>query len=397
MSMNEKPVVSVVIVNWNAAEHLRICLPSLLSQSFTSLEIIVVDNASEDDSADVAREFQVRWMRLERNLGLAPALNRGVALALGDFLLFVNNDMRFDRDFVFALVETLRNDNSVFAADGMQFNWDGSAPGHLATRLTRVPSLKSSCAELVTGLYFYPEVAPRPTPVFMASAASVLVRRSFFDRLVGFDNRLPLRYEDVEICWRAGIQGWKIIYVPAAICWHRVGSSGRSAEGKRFNFRGILMGRLLLAAKLLLLRHSFLTWLASAAGLAKYLSRYPRRKIPLYRKFPRNGQRLRLIRADPHLPETKKHVERILADKRLDFLFIDGDHTYNGVKRDFEMYSPLVRSGGMIAFHDIAPHRQNEDCQGDKFWDDVKQHYQYREIIENPEQGWAGIGVLFIP
>ncbi len=123
---------------------------------------------------------------------------------------------------------------------------------------------------------------------------------------------------------------------------------------------------------------------------------YPRRKIPLYRKFPRNGQRLRLIRADSHLPKTKKQVESILAGNRLDFLFIDGDHTYEGVKRDFEMYSPLVRSGGMIAFHDIAPHQQNKDCQVDKFWNDVKRNYQYREIIENPEQGWAGIGVLFM-
>jgi len=124
---------------------------------------------------------------------------------------------------------------------------------------------------------------------------------------------------------------------------------------------------------------------------------YPRRKIPLYWKFPRNGQQLRLIRADSHLPETKHHVERILAGERLDYLFIDGDHSYEGVKRDFEMYSPLVRSGGMVAFHDIAPHRGEEDCRVDKFWNDIKSHYQVREIIENPEQGWAGIGVLFMP
>ncbi len=271
--MNGEPIVSAVIVNWNGAEHLRICLPSLLAQSFPSLEIIVVDNASVDDSADVAREFQVRWIRLEKNLGLAPAVNRGASIALGEFLLFVNNDMRFDRDFVFNLVETLRNDDSAFAADGMQFNWDGSAPGHLATRMTSVLPRQSSSVELVPGLYFHPEAATRATPVFMGSAASMLVRRSFFDRLGGFDSRLPLGYEDVEICWRAGIQGWKIIYVPAAICWHRVGSSGRSPEGARFNFRGILMGRLLIATKLLPLRYSFLTWLASAAGLAKDLSR----------------------------------------------------------------------------------------------------------------------------
>jgi predicted O-methyltransferase YrrM len=124
---------------------------------------------------------------------------------------------------------------------------------------------------------------------------------------------------------------------------------------------------------------------------------YPRRKIPLYWKFPRNGQRLRLVRADSHLPETKHQVERVLAGERLDYLFIDGDHTYEGVRRDFEMYSPLVRSGGMVAFHDIAPHRGDKDCQVDKFWKEIKQDYPYREIIENPEQGWAGIGVLFMP
>src|SRR5512137_890172 len=150
--MNGKPLVSAIIVNWNGAEHLRICLPSLLSQSLDSLEIIVVDNASGDDSADVAREFQARWLRLEKNLGLAPALNRGAGVALGEFLLFVNNDMRFDRDFVSTLVDTLRNDDSVFAADGMQFNWDGSAPGHLATRLTSLPLAQSSSVEFVPGL-----------------------------------------------------------------------------------------------------------------------------------------------------------------------------------------------------------------------------------------------------
>jgi GT2 family glycosyltransferase len=287
--MNGKPIVSAIIVNWNGAEHLRICLPSLLSQSFPSLEIIVVDNASGDDSADVAREFQVRWMGLEKNLGLAPALNRGASIALGEFLLFVNNDMRFDRDFVSTLVETLRNEDSAFAADGMQFNWDGSAPGHLATRMTNVPPMRISPVEFVPGLYFFPETATRPTPVFMGSAASMLVRRSYFDQLGGFDSRLPLGYEDVEICWRAGIQGWKVVYVPKAVCWHRVGSSGRSPEGARLNFRGILKGRLLLATKLLPGRYSVLTWLVSAAGLAKDLTRlrwrFARDRIAILAEF----------------------------------------------------------------------------------------------------------------
>src|SRR5580765_8555344 len=98
--MDEKPRVSVIIVNWNGAGHLRVCLPSLALQSFESLEIIVVDNRSSDDSAEVAGSLKVRWLPLEENLGLAPALNRGAAIARGDLLLFVNNDMRFDPGFV---------------------------------------------------------------------------------------------------------------------------------------------------------------------------------------------------------------------------------------------------------------------------------------------------------
>jgi predicted O-methyltransferase YrrM len=124
---------------------------------------------------------------------------------------------------------------------------------------------------------------------------------------------------------------------------------------------------------------------------------YPSRKIPLFRRFPRNGQQLHLIRGDSHAPETKERVLRNLAGDRLDYLFIDGDHTYAGVKQDFEMYSPLIRSGGIVAFHDIAENPRDTRCEVATFWNEIKPQYPHREIIESPSQGWAGIGVLFIP
>jgi GT2 family glycosyltransferase len=269
--MDGKPAVSAIIVNWNGAHHLRVCLPSLRSQSFKSLEIIVVDNGSSDDSAEVAREWEVRWLGLDKNIGLAPALNRGAAIAAGDFLLFVNNDMRFDREFVAALVEPFFKDNEIFSTDGMQYNWEGTAPGHLAARLTSARPNGQSFAVLVPGLYFFQETSAAATPVFMGSAASMMVRRTHFEKLRGFDDRLPLGYEDVELCWRAWIHGWKTVYIPKAVCWHRVGSSGRSPEGARLNFRGILKGRLLLASKLLPLRYALRTWLVSKLGVAKDL------------------------------------------------------------------------------------------------------------------------------
>jgi predicted O-methyltransferase YrrM len=124
---------------------------------------------------------------------------------------------------------------------------------------------------------------------------------------------------------------------------------------------------------------------------------YPLRKIPLYRRFPRFGQRLHLIRADSHAAETRQRALHILSGEPLDYLFLDGDHTYDGVRRDFEMYAPLVRSGGIVAFHDIAEHKREKDCGVDGFWSETKQRYRHREIIADPKQGWAGIGVLFMP
>ena len=135
---------------------------------------------------------------------------------------------------------------------------------------------------------------------------------------------------------------------------------------------------------------------------------YPARKIPIFRQFPKSGQELHLIRADSHREETKERLLRLLRGERLDFLFIDADHTYEGVSRDFEMYAPLVRSGGMIAFHDIVTHKQGTSCEVEKFWNEVKQKYPHREFVERLTPGTmpvavtgapmetSGLGVLFI-
>jgi GT2 family glycosyltransferase len=264
------PRVSAVIVNRNGAEHLRVCLPSLRAQSYGDIEIVVVDNASSDESATVAEHFGTKWLALEQNVGLAPALNKGAAAAMGKFLLFVNNDMRFDSQFVERLAQRLSDDPSIFAVDGMQFNWDGTAPGHLATRLGARKGSRL-CLEIVPGLFLQQFQTERSVPAFMASAASMMVRRYFFEKLGGFDERLPLSYEDVDICWRAWLHGWKTIYVPGAVCWHRVGASSRSPEGSLLLFRGVLTGRLFLATRLLPLRYFVSTWVASILGLTKDL------------------------------------------------------------------------------------------------------------------------------
>ena len=121
---------------------------------------------------------------------------------------------------------------------------------------------------------------------------------------------------------------------------------------------------------------------------------YPAWRIPIYRQFPVPPQRLRLIRANSHSLRTTEKVRKILDGRRIDFLFIDGDHTYEGARADFELYSPLVRDGGLIAFHDIHELQQQPGCAVHKLWKEVKQEFQHQEIINDPHQNWAGIGVI---
>lgn len=122
---------------------------------------------------------------------------------------------------------------------------------------------------------------------------------------------------------------------------------------------------------------------------------YPYWKKNIYRRFARPTQKLHLLRGDSHslamLAELKKHLP---GDGKIDFLFIDGDHTYQGVKSDFEMYSSLVRPGGVIAFHDICKHPEGLNCHVDRYWQELKGKHRTREFIEDPNQGGFGIGIV---
>lgn len=106
-----------------------------------------------------------------------------------------------------------------------------------------------------------------------------------------------------------------------------------------------------------------------------------------------------MFEMDSHLPEAKSTIKALLRDDMLDFLFIDGDHTYEGVGLDFSMYKEFVRPGGIIAFHDINPMEFDPSCGVHKFWNKLS-GYQKHEINhklswskENPVMG--GIGYIY--
>jgi len=149
----------------------------------------------------------------------------------------------------------------------------------------------------------------------------------------------------------------------------------------------------------------------------KFGGGYEEQKTEIFREFAPSKE-MEFIRDDSHKQRT---YERVLShvDEPVDFLFLDGDHTYKGVKQDFEMYSNLVSEGGIIALHNIAPHPNNEEvvqhrrqniddicdhhllwgeshphCNVDQFWAELVNNYNTEEIISHPKQTWAGIGVV---
>lgn len=148
----------------------------------------------------------------------------------------------------------------------------------------------------------------------------------------------------------------------------------------------------------------FLTRLASATATivsvdlpgGKFGGGYSTRRQWFYQRFARSKQRLHLLRGDSHSPEMVTRAKNIFGSQKIDYLFIDGDHRYEGVKADFEMYGPMVRNGGVIIFHDIVEGPSENVGGVPKFWREIKCRYRHAEFVEDWRQGGLGIGVLYI-
>jgi cephalosporin hydroxylase len=132
-------------------------------------------------------------------------------------------------------------------------------------------------------------------------------------------------------------------------------------------------------------------------GLDLYVSNWSQ-----FRAFARPGQQVTALTGSSYDPTTVKRVEQILAGRKIDMLFIDGDHSYDGVKKDFDLYSPMVRQGGLIALHDIMPDHRERDGRTTgpysggvpKMWNEIKAKYPSHEFIGSPDQEGFGIGAI---
>jgi predicted O-methyltransferase YrrM len=117
----------------------------------------------------------------------------------------------------------------------------------------------------------------------------------------------------------------------------------------------------------------------------------------LYRSFAHSRQLISPLRADSHRPETHRRLAALLEGEPLDFLFIDGDHTAEGVRRDFADYAPLVRPGGLIALHDIRPDEKGWSGEVHRVWPELAARYGGEELVDDSGPAGYGIGLLRWP
>ena len=212
------PFVSVIIPNYNGRELLEKSLPPLIQALENHPhEIIVVDNGSRDDSALFLRSTfpHVIVEECRKNLGFGGGCNRGAKKARGDILLFLNNDMVADKDFLPPLLKPF-SDPAVFAVTSQIFLWD--------TQEKRVETGKTRSEFLFGALWVKHDSqgTDRPSAVFYAGGGSSAFDRGKFLELGGFDPLYsPFYGEDTDLSYQAWKRGWKVLYAPESMVYHK--------------------------------------------------------------------------------------------------------------------------------------------------------------------------------
>ena len=232
--MNE--LVSVVILNWNGRAYIKGCLDSVLGQDYGNVEIIVVDNASEDESADmVSKSYRdVMLIQNQSNLGFSVGNNIGIQRARGDFVLILNNDTELDRGCITAMKRSIDRDARYGSSASKIYLKDSPGTVDAAGIVVFPDGLSIGRGRFEPG-YLY----EKEEDVFFSSGCCALYRREMLEdiKIFGeyYDEDFFAYAEDTDLGWRARLRGWKCVYAPTAVVYHaRSASAGKYSSLKAF-------------------------------------------------------------------------------------------------------------------------------------------------------------------
>ena len=235
-------MISILIVNHNGGDVLPTCLRHLAAQRSDFADIVLVDNASSDGSAEAAgREAeklgldQMKLLRLESNVGFGAANNRAAEVARGDRLLLLNSDAWPMSDCLPRLDQALDTEPELALAAPRLVYDDGSPQFHWAPTTGVFGEAVQKARNLVEGQSWV-HLLRFPTRGWY-SAACVLLRRKAFEAIGGFDEEFFLYFEDVDLSLRLRKAGWKLRTVSGARAVHM---KGGSQDGRRTDALGSL-------------------------------------------------------------------------------------------------------------------------------------------------------------
>ncbi|HBE16937.1 MAG TPA: hypothetical protein DEG17_11830 [Cyanobacteria bacterium UBA11149] len=245
-------LVSVVMVSYNSQDWLDECLQSLLDQTYSPIEIILVDNGSTEDSSEwlKVRYPDIKCIRIEKSQSLASALNQGVAAAKGDYFLLLNPDIKLQSDAVAQMVVLAQKDPLCAAvAAKLKFWWASAFLNGLGNRVEPFSwGTDNAIGHLDLGQFdSWDEV---PSTCF----AATLIPRSVWEVVGSVDEDFPLYYEDAEWSYRVRLLGYNVRVATQAVIYHAFGSKVPSSEDNGLTprkLRRVVHGRLRFAEKIL--------------------------------------------------------------------------------------------------------------------------------------------------
>lgn len=234
----QSSLLSVVIPNWNGLRFLPTCLAALAAQTYLHLEIIIVDNASQDGSQEYLRHNHpaVTLIELPENRGFTGACNAGMQAATGEFICLLNNDTEVDSGWAAAVIDTFaRHPEAGFVASKMLL-FDRRDHLHTAGDFFTVDGQPGNRGvwQQDSGQF------DTEAFVFSACGGSSVYRRAMLDQIGLLDDDFFFSLEDVDLAWRAQLTGWRCLYTPYAIVYHHLSATGGGVTASFYDGRNLI-------------------------------------------------------------------------------------------------------------------------------------------------------------
>ena len=283
--MNDYPLVSVVILNWNGKNFLQQFLPAVLSSTYPNKKIIVADNASTDDTISFLQEFypQVGIIQNAGNEGFAKGYNSALKRVQSDYYVLLNSDVEVTPGWIEPVIKLMETDHQIGACqpkilsyhEKNTFEYSGASGGWLDK--FGYPFMRGRIFDICeTDEGQYDEVQE----CFWASGAAMFVRASVYHELGGLDEYFFAHQEEIDLCWRMQLSGYRVYVQPASVVYHVGGGTlPRGNDRKVFlNFRNNLImlaknmrvGKMLWKIPIRICLDAIAAWKALLTGDAGY-------------------------------------------------------------------------------------------------------------------------------